>query len=124
MQRPGPHPLAAANQLDYRHIPAERTHAHRLSIRVERAMSVPSSAMTSWAQMVPMPGTASSSFIWRSQGSASFSIVAVSWLTGKRVGPALTGTADGIGHVCQAMRRPRQRRGDRRQIVARFAQTS
>jgi hypothetical protein len=36
--------------------------------------------MMSWAQMVPMPGTASSCSIWGSQGSASFSIVAVSWL--------------------------------------------
>src|SRR5260221_12059909 len=39
-------------------------------------MSVPVSAMMSWAQTVPMPSMASSWAIWGSQGSASVSIVA------------------------------------------------
>jgi hypothetical protein len=40
-------------------------------------MSVPVSAMMSWAVTVPKPGMASSWLIWCSQGSASSSIVAV-----------------------------------------------
>ncbi len=41
-------------------------------------MSVPISAMMSWAQMVPMPSTASSCPAWRRQGPVSASILAAS----------------------------------------------
>ena len=46
--------------------------------RCGNAPGLPDSAMMSWAQIVPMPSTASSWAIWCSQGSVSASIVAVS----------------------------------------------
>ena len=65
----------AAGLGDLRHHFAQDT---RWAAAGKTVMSVPISAMTSWAVMTPVPDTASSCAIWRAYGSHKTSILAVS----------------------------------------------